>query len=62
MRSILVSVIVPILNMDRYLDRFLAEFSLQTMFSNTEFILDLNKPSVEALRIVEKYNTQYKDQ
>ena len=62
MRSFLVSVIVPILNMDRYLDRFLAEFSLQTMFSNTEFILDLNKPSVEALRIVEKYKTQYKDQ
>lgn len=61
MTSILISVIVPVLNMDQYLDRFLSDFSLQTMFNNTELIIDLNNPSDEALNIVQKYKLKYKE-
>ena len=62
MPSIYVSVIVPVLNMDQYLDRFLSEFRLQTLFNNTEMIIDLNNPSDEALRIIDKYKLEYKEQ
>jgi glycosyltransferase involved in cell wall biosynthesis len=62
MQPILVSVIVPVLNMDAYLDRFLSEFRLQTFFQFTELVVDLNRPSAEALLIVEKYKRLYKKQ
>jgi glycosyltransferase involved in cell wall biosynthesis len=62
MQPILISVIVPVLNMDDYLDRFLSEFRLQTMFQFTELVVDLNCPSAEAERIVEKYKRLYERQ
>lgn len=62
MQPILVSVIVPILNMDRYLERFLSEFRLQTWFQFTELVIDLNCPSAEAELVVEKYKRLYKRQ
>lgn len=62
MPPILVSVIVPVFNMDQYLDRFLSDFRLQTLFNNTEFIIDLNNPSDEALHTVDKYKLEYKEQ
>jgi glycosyltransferase involved in cell wall biosynthesis len=59
--KVLVSVIVPVLNMDNYLDRFLADFERQTLFQNTEMILDLNCPSDYTLKIVKKYKARYKE-
>lgn len=59
MQPILVSVIVPVLNMDSYLDRFLSEFRLQTFFQFTELVIDLNCPSAEAEHIVQKYKRLY---
>lgn len=59
-KKVLVSVIVPVLNMDEYLDRFLAELEQQTLFDNTEIIMDLNNPSDYTLQIVKKYKARYK--
>lgn len=59
MQPILVSVIVPVLNMDNYLDQFLSEFRLQTLFQFTELVIDLNCPSTEAEHIVQKYKRLY---
>ena len=59
--KVLVSVIVPVLNMDNYLDRFLADFEQQTLFNNTEIIIDMNFPSNYTTQIVKKYKTRYKE-
>lgn len=59
--KVLVSVIVPVLNMDKYLDRFLADFVQQTLFEDTEIIIDLNNPSNYARQIMKKYKVRYKE-
>jgi glycosyltransferase involved in cell wall biosynthesis len=59
MNHVDVTAIVPVLNMDEYLDEFLDSFSSQTFFNRSELVLDLNLPSPYALNTVEKYLSRY---
>lgn len=57
----LITCITPTLNSEDYLEIFLEELRLQTIFPNFEVVLNLSSPSHYEMDLVEKYKTVYGD-
>ncbi len=59
MSTILVSTITPCFRMKRYLKKFLEELPKQTIFNQTEIILDHNDPDDEEIQWVKDFQAKY---
>lgn len=57
----LVSVITPCLKTERYLEGFLNHLPQQTIFEQTQFVLDMNSPSQVEIRILNNFLKSFPD-
>lgn len=57
----LVSVITPCFKTERYLELFLNHLPQQTIFGQTQFVLDMNAPSDLELQILRNFQKSYPD-